>query len=219
MTDCVKSRSFDLSGIRLEPCRFPYLLWFLTVVFLLIINAASQPYEDAISLVPATVPYFLDPVWYMDDIIGPAFFLTAGLFFLKRIKFRLSLWPLIGLGICCIGFALGDSIDAHWVVAKSMHAGDESISFSSWMSKVMVVICFYFFVIQGYDFFGRKAQKALIFAAVLLYIDQIQMSISLDFAGYSFHVFEETMEVVTSLFFCLGVATGRLRDPSATDQA
>jgi len=194
-----------------SPVSFPYFVWFAVLAGLMVLNYFSQPYEDSISLVPPEKPFFLDIIWYLDDILGPSLFMTAGIILIRRVKFNLKLWPLIGLGLSFLAFSLGDSTDAHWVLSKGAGAVDESISFSSWMSKVMVVIIFYFFIIHAFDLFDRKAQKALIFAAVLIYIDQIQMSISLDFAGYSFHVFEETLEVVTALFFCLGVACGRFK--------
>lgn len=198
--------------IRGDAVPFPFLIWLVSLAGLLVVNYVTQPYEDSISLVPPTTPFYLDFVWYLDDIIGPSLFMTAGIVMLRRFKMNLAQWPLLGLAFSCLAFSLGDTTDAHWVFSKGLvEARDESISFSSWMSKVMVVIIFYFFIIHAYDFFDRKAQKAMIFGAVLIYIDQIQMSISLDFAGYSFHVFEETLEVVTSLFFCLGVACGRLK--------
>jgi len=175
------------------------------------LNAVSQPFEDSISLFPPVKPFYLDFIWYMDDIIGPSLFLTAGIVLLRRIKFNVAQWPLIGLGLSLVAFSLGDSTDIHWVFSKGIQADGDTVSFSSWMSKVMVVIIFYFFIIYAYDFYDSRAQKLMLFAAVLIYIDQIQMSISLDFAGYAFHVFEEVLEVITALFFCLGVACGRFR--------
>jgi hypothetical protein len=119
---------------------------------------------------------------------------------------RKANWALAGLGLASLAFALGDTADLHWVVPTGVNAENQAVSFSSWMSKVMVVITFCFFTVHAYDHLDRTAQKALLFALFLLYIDQIQMSISLDFAGYAFHVFEETLEVVTGVFVCLGVA-------------
>jgi hypothetical protein len=100
---------------------------------------------------------------------------------------------------------LGDTADVHWVISTSLKVAQEGISFSSWMSKVAAVITFCFFLVQSYDYFERTAQKSFIFAFVLLYIDQVELSIGLDFAGYSFHVFEESLECVIAAFFCIGV--------------
>jgi len=184
---------------------------------LLVLNIFSQPYEDSISLIPPDKPFYLDFIWYLDDIVGPSLFLTAGIVLLRRVKFNLALWPLVGLGLSLTAFALGDTTDIHWVFSKGIEAADDSVSFSSWMSKVMVVIIIYFFIIYAFDYYEPKAQKRMLFAAVLIYIDQIQMSISLDFAGYAFHVFEESLEVITALFFCLGVACGRFKEVSSGD--
>jgi len=185
-------------------------LWLVIVAGLLVLNVITQPYEDEISLVPPVKAYYLDAIWYLDDILGPSLFMLAGLSLLMKTRLRFKLWPVIGLGLSCVAFSLGDTSDLHWVVPTGAKVAHEGISFSSWMSKVMVVIIFCFFVIHSHEHLSRPAQKAVLFAFTLLYIDQIQMSISLDFAGYSFHVFEETLEVVTALFFCMGLAFRRL---------
>lgn len=191
-------------------CRFPLIIFLSSVVILLALNAFTQPYEDAISLVAPTKPFYLDTIWYLDDVIGPSFFLAASLALLRRIQFRIALWPVAGLALCCAAFAIGDSFDAHWVLPTGLETEVETQSFSSWMSKVMVVIVFCFFIIASYDAFERSAQQTMIFCFLLIFIDQIIMSISLDFAGYSFHVFEETLEVVTGFLFCIGVACSSL---------
>lgn len=187
-------------------CRFPLIIFLSSVVVLLALNAFTQPYEDAISLVAPTKPFYLDAIWYLDDVIGPSFFLAAALTLLRRVRFSLVLWPVVGLALCCAAFAIGDSFDAHWVLPTGLETEVETQSFSSWMSKVMVVIVFCFFIIATYDAFDRKAQQTMTFCFLLIFIDQIIMSISLDFAGYSFHVFEESLEVATSALFCIGVA-------------
>lgn len=187
-----------------------FSLWLLIIIGLLGLNIWTQPYEDAISLVPPAKAFWLDAVWYIDDIIGPSFFMMAGISLLLRTRLRRQIWPVIGLGVCCMAFSLGDTADIHWVIPTGAKVAQEGISFSSWISKVMVVIMFCFFVINAHDHLSRPAQKAVIFAFTLLYIDQIQMSISLDFAGYSFHVFEESLEVITGIFFCSGLAFRRL---------
>ncbi len=191
---------------------FPWLLWLVVVAGLISLNAFTQPYEDELSLVPPTKAYYLDVVWYIDDIIGPSLFLVAGLMLIRQGGFRLSRWPVIGLGLACVAFCFGDTADLHWVVPSSIERETYAVSFSSWMSKVMVVITFCFFMIHAYDQFPRAAQKNIVFAFLLLYIDQIQMSISFDFAGYHFHVFEESLEVVTALFLSLGVACYRIKE-------
>ena len=192
-----------------SPCGKQYaayfIFWLLLLAGLMALNVWSQPYEDSISMVMPTTAYYLDYVWYLDDVIGPSFFLLSGLVLLYKSKLRFSQWPVIGLALSLVAFGLGDTTDVHWVLTTSMKVAQEGISFSSWMSKVMVVIMFCYFIIQSYDYFERPAQKSIIFAFTLLYIDQIQMSISLDFAGYSFHVFEESLEVITAAFFCIGV--------------
>jgi hypothetical protein len=190
--------------------RSVFLLWLLIVGGLLALNVVTQPYEDEISLVPPEKAYYLDVVWYIDDILGPSLFMLAGVSLLIQTRLRFKLWPLIGLGLSCVAFSLGDTADLHWVLTTGAKVAHEGVSFSSWMSKVMVVILFCFFVIHAHEHLSRPAQKAVLFAFTLLYIDQIQMSISLDFAGYSFHVFEETLEVVTGLFFCMGLAFRRI---------
>lgn len=171
-----------------------------------VLNAWSQPYEDAIGLVPPTRPYFIDPIWYLDDILGPSLFMLAGLHLLRHTPWRRCCWPVLGLGMSCLAFSLGDTVDIHWVLPTGTEASNDSVSYSSWISKVMVVIVFCFFIVHAYDQLDRRARKAAVFAFLLLYIDQIQISISFDFAGYAFHVFEESLEVVTGLFFVRGVA-------------
>jgi len=194
-----------------ERVPWPWLTWLFAVAGLMILNIFSQPYEDSISLVPPSGPFYLDPVWYLDDIIGPSLFMLAGIMLLRQSGIRPQHWAVAGLGFSCLLFSLGDTVDIHWVLPTAVASADLGVSFSSWMSKVMVVITFFFFIVHAYDRLERPAQKAAVFAFMLLYIDQIQMSISLDFAGYAFHVFEETLEVVTALFFCLGVARYRIR--------
>lgn len=191
--------------------RFPWFLWLAILAGLMVINVFTQPYEDSISLVPPSGPYYLDFVWYLDDIIGPSIFMVAGLLLLWQSRFKRALWAVAGLGLSCIAFSIGDTIDIHWVLPTGLASEEQTVSFSSWMSKVMVVITFCFFIVHAYDRLDRPAQKAAVFAFMLLYIDQIQMSISFDFAGYKFHVFEEALEVVTSLFFCLGVACRKIK--------
>jgi len=208
----------DLEKSLEQPYTFPWLLFAICAAVLMAMNFATQPFEDSISLVPPAKAFYLDVVWYLDDIVGPSLFMLAGLILLRRTKFNLSMWPVIGLGLSCIVFALGDTVDAQWVVAKRLETSDQTVSLSSWMSKITVIIVFYFFIIYAYDFFDRKAQKALLFVAILLYIEQIQMSISMDFAGYVFHVIEESLEVITSLFLCLGVACGRILGVEKTNR-
>ncbi len=185
---------------------FPWLIWLAIVAGLIALNAVTQPYEDELSLVPPTKAYYLDVIWYLDDIIGPSFFGLAGILLLGQGGFRRERWPVIGLGLACLFFCVGDSMDIHWVLPSGIERESYAVSFSSWMSKVMVVITFCFFLIHVYDQLSRPAQKNLIFAFMLLYIDQIQMSISFDFAGYMFHVFEESLEVVTAMVLTFGVA-------------
>ncbi len=194
-----------------EMIRFPWFVWFVVVAALYGINWNTQPYEDALSLVPPAVAYWLDPVWYLDDIIGPSFFFITGLMLLRQTGFRLDQWPVIGLGLACLFFCFGDTMDLHWVLPSSSieHEGN-IVSFSSCMSKVMVVITYCFFMIHSYDRFPRAAQRNMMFAFLLLYIDQIQMSISFDFAGYYFHVFEESLEVVTAMVLAFGVGRYRI---------
>ena len=195
---------------------FSWLLWSVVVIVLIALNAITQPFEDAVSLVQPSKPYYLDVVWYLDDIIGPSFFMMAGILLLSQCRMRKRDWAVAGFGLSCIAFALGDTMDIHWVMPTGLSAGEQAVSFSSWMSKVMVVITFCFFIVHSYDRLSRPAQKAAVFAFVLLYIDQIQMSISFDFAGYAFHVFEEILEVVTGLFFCFGTARRKVLDEETT---
>lgn len=191
-------------------CKYSFVTFLISAVVLCVINYFTQPYEESIGKFHSAMPFYLDYVWYLDDIIGPSIFLTAGLTLLRRIQFRLSSWPVAGLALTCIAFAAGDTIDAHWVFPQGAAAADLTVSFSSWMSKIMVVITFCIFIVLAYDAFERKAQKALLIGFFLLFIDQIQMSISFDFAGYAFHVFEEILEVITGLCFCIGVACRRM---------
>ncbi len=195
-----------MDGPRTACWRFPWLIWLALVAGLIALNAATQPYEDELSLVPPTKAYYLDLIWYLDDLIGPSFFGLAGILLLCQSGFRRRNWPITGLGLACLFFCFGDSMDIHWVLPSGIERESYAVSFSSWMSKVMVVITFCFFLIHAYDLLSRPAQKNLIFAFMLLYIDQIQMSISFDFAGYMFHVFEESLEVVTALVLTFGVA-------------
>ena len=53
----------------------------------------------------------------------------------------------------------------------------------------------------------KVAQKAVLFGFFLLFIDQVELSISLDFAGYAFHVFEEFLEVVVAMLFGYALAS------------
>ncbi|HMP95304.1 MAG TPA: hypothetical protein PKA51_00180 [Kiritimatiellia bacterium] len=192
---------------------FPWRVWLLVLVGLFVFNWFTQPFEDAVSLVPPAVAFYLDPVWYLDDIIGPSFFFVAGWLLLGQSKLRMEQWPVMGLGLCCLAFALGDTTDIHWFLPKKIQAAEHHVSFSSWMSKVMVVIAFGFFIIHAFERMPRAARQSAVFAFLLLYIDQIQMSIAFDFAGYAFHVFEETLEVVTGGFMCFGVARYRMTTP------
>ena len=198
----------EVSTIK-TPIRFPWLLWLATIVGLIGINGLTQPYEDQLSLVAPTIAYYLDVIWYLDDIIGPSFFFIAGVLLLRQTGFKFNQWPVMGLGMACVFFCFGDTMDIHWVLPSGIERESHAVSFSSWMSKVMVVITFCFFMVQSYDQFPRAAQKNMMFAFLLLYIDQIQMSISFDFAGYYFHVFEESLEVITAMVLAFGV--GRLR--------
>jgi len=192
--------------------RFPWLLWLVVVAGLISLNAFTQPYEDELSLVMPTKAYYLDVIWYIDDILGPSFFLIAGFLLIRQGGFTFNRWPVIGLGLACVAFCFGDTADLHWVVPSSIERESYAVSFSSWMAKVMVVITFFFFMVHAYDQLSRAAQKNMIFAFMLLYIDQIQISISFDFAGYHFHVFEESLEVITALFLMLGVASWRIKE-------
>ncbi len=188
------------------------LFTIVSAVILMVLNVASQAFEDSIGLVAPAVVYYQSWLWYADDIIAPALYLAAGIALLLQsgLSFRSMLknWPVTGLGLAFIAMALGDTLDAHWVVAKGAEAEDLVVSFTSWMSKIGVVIVTGFLTITARHRFERRAADALIFVFLLIWIDQIQMSIALDFAGYAFHVFEELLEVATAAIACFAVGGG-----------
>ncbi len=87
-----------------------------------------------------------------------------------------------------------------------MKAGNEAISFSSWAGKICSVIAMVFVVVYAWDFFGSTARKGIFIVSFLMFMNQVLLAITLDFAGFAFHVFEESMEVVAALYLLVGVA-------------
>lgn len=185
-------------------------------VFLMIVNVLSQAYEDGIGIVAPATAFYLDWVWYADDILGPGLYIASGAVLILKAWSMFSLfrfrWPVALLGLTFIGIGLGDTVDAHWVVARGAEAADEVVSLTSWISKLLVVSVLALASIYARHNLRRSAADALLFVFVLVWIDQVQFSIALDFAGYAFHVIEEVLEVVTALLVFLLIARPPLED-------
>lgn len=199
------------------PVRFFLFALGTTLVVFLGLNALTQPYEDSISSFPSAIPFYQDYVWYLDDIVGPALFFAAGLtmFWLAVRTSLRTLWPVALLGIFYIAFGLGDTVDAHWVIAQGAGAVDQVKSFSSFGSKIFSVLAIGFATIYSADLVKRPAAKALVFAFLLMMIAQVHIAVSLEFAGFSFHVLEESVEVTAAGFASWAVLSGLLPAPGS----
>jgi len=191
-----------------------------SLVVLLVLNLATQPTEDALSAFPRGHPYYSDLVWYLDDIAGPTLFAATALCMLGQVfsrrQRRASLWPVVILALSYGAFAIGDSADLHWVFTAKANATDEVKSFGSFGTKVLTVLGMGFALIYAAPAMIPRALRAALFAFLVILVDMVMLSVSLEFAGYSFHVFEETVEVVAGLFLLLGVAPDALGNSAET---
>lgn len=215
MHTCRMCRPYSCqAGMELRTIHKTFMaLLLLTVVLLLVGNWLTQPYEDSISAFPSATPFYKDYVWYLDDIVAPAGFVAGGLTLLAAtLCAGLSKrWPLVLLALTFLVLGVGDTFDVHWVLTEGSHATDEVKSFGSFGSKIMSVIVLGYSLIYAWPFLSARAGRALLFTFLLVMIDQIHIAVSLEFAGFSFHVFEECIEVVASVFLAVAVWGGPLK--------
>ena len=75
----------------------------------------------------------------------------------------------------------------------------------------MSVVALGFSIIYSWEFLSRRTAKAILFAFLLVTINQIHIAVSLEFAGFAFHVLEESVEVVAGLFALFAVVRHPLK--------
>lgn len=185
-----------------------------TLLVVLGLNALTQPREETLSAFPRGVSFYADYTWYLDDIVGPTCFAATALALLFQVclvrKQPRRFWPVLILALAYGGFAFGDTLDLHWVFTAQAQASNQAKSFGSFGSKVLTVLVMGFGLAYAYDRFRPAALKAALCAFLIVLIDMVMLSVSLEFAGYAFHVFEEAIEAVAGLFLLLGVAPAPL---------
>lgn len=196
-------------------------LFALACGLLMAMNLWTQPLEEGLQLVPRGMPYWKDWIWYLDDILAPAAFLAGGItFYFGRVAWRgrfLETWPLAVCAAVFVGFALVDTLDAHWVPATQIASLPDLTNVTSNLSKLLLSIAVVFVAIYSAPWLRGRARRALYFVAFLMVVDLQTLSIWLDFAGLAFHIFEEALELVAGLVFAFGVALDPLRDPPDPD--
>jgi hypothetical protein len=193
-----------------------WALLIISAVVLGLLNLFTQPYEESVSAFPRATAYYTDWVWYVDDILAPVLFIATGVLLLLAVpKGRFfAYWPVGLLGLVCMVMALGDTMDIHWVFTEGSGATDETKSLGSFGSKILTVVMLGFTTIYAFEFLTTRARKALLFAFLLVMINQVHMAVSLEFAGFHFHVAEELVEVVAGLFLFWGACGNPLLLPN-----
>ncbi len=187
---------------------------------LLALNAATQWFEDSVSRVQAVRVYRLDPIWYLDDLVGPALFTSFGLGWLwfrlpdLRPRTLLAHWPIVLLGGIFVAFGLGDTLDAHWVIAEGLHAPQTTSTFTSFLAKFLFTILFCLGLVHAWDRLAPTARRGLAFVFFLMVINQLFLSMGMDFRGAEFHVFEELLEVLAGLWLLALVFPHPIRPPA-----
>lgn len=188
---------------------------FLVVCFILVVvNHYTQPAEELIQLVPRGKSFWADWVWWIDDIISPAWFISGALtFYFGRVAWRggfWETWPLALLAGICFAYGVGDTVDAHWVYAAQSSIEDLS-NVTSNLSKLTMSILFVWGALYAAPWLRGRARRALYLVAFMMVVNLQTLSIWLDFAGYWFHVYEEVLELVAAMIFALIVALEPLR--------
>ena len=197
------------SNYRSQEVPVAVLMLVFGIAATMIINLLTQFHETNISVVPNHQIFFKDPVWYLDDIFGPAGFIAAAacLVSLRKI-YQLSFrecWPIwVLVGVFFLR-GLGDTLDVHWVIAESMLLEENAKSFHSNASKIMSSILLMVGFIYGRHHFDESAERMLALVVFLYLVDQLVLSIQFDFAGFQFHLFEECLECVCALILLFGV--------------
>ena len=191
------------------------ILFLVVCAILVVINHYTQPAEEVMQLVPRGMSFWMDWVWWVDDILGPAWFIAGALtFYFGRVAWRgnwLRTWPLALIAGICFAFGVGDTLDAHWVYAAQVESIEDLTNVTSNLGKLTMSILFVWGALYAAPWLRGRARRALYLVAFMMIVNLQTLSIWLDFAGYAFHVFEELLEVVAGVIFALIVALEPLR--------